>query len=307
MIQCVTPCFQLRFGAWRHPNRSCGQSWWTTPELLVEFDSFYFGCFKFRTRPSGGSFCSTSPPLPIDQLLSWKPNGRTLRNRCESELGGRAKVPSEAAESGAAARACPSRRVVKTLDAFCPLCLWSRVTWSSLLAGNKWRCPAPPQDLCAGNWTVAIVIIWILCRLTPTSIQILLYSPAAGYRLLPFASPPVAAVPETCEGKQDGGRSRVQRPPSGTRGLLFPVLSRSDVFQDRMSPVRTPVPRACVTVWVMTTFHPSHTSPCYIQNAVLLTFMPPFISIYMYMFELYISQLHPYEKYREKAKHRLYI
>lgn len=31
--------------------------------------------------------------------------------------------------------------------------------------------------------------------------------------------------------------------------------------------------------------------------------MPPFILIYMYMFELIlISQLHPYEKYREKGK-----
>lgn len=103
---------------------------------------------------------------------------QTVRNLCgcESERGGRAKVPSEAAESGAAARARPSWRVVKALDAFCPLCLWSRVTWSAFLAGNKWRCPAPPQALCAGNWTIAIVIIWILCRLTPTSIQILLSS-----------------------------------------------------------------------------------------------------------------------------------
>lgn len=60
-------------------NRSCGQSWWTTRELLVEFDSFYFGCFKFRTRPSGGSsprsFCSTPPHAPVDERLSGKPNG----------------------------------------------------------------------------------------------------------------------------------------------------------------------------------------------------------------------------------------
>lgn len=221
-------------------NRSCGQSWWTTRELLVEFDSFYFGCFKFQTRPSGGSsprsFRSTPPHAPIDELLSRKPNGPTLRNLCgrESERGGRAKVPSEAAESGAAARACPSRRIVKTLDAFCSL--W--VTWSSLLAGNKWRCPAPPQALCAGNWTIAIVIIWTLCRLTPTSIQILLYSRAAGYRLLPSASPPVAAVPETCE--QTRWRPfKGSRPPSGTQRLLFPVLLRSDIFPDRMSPALT--------------------------------------------------------------------
>lgn len=41
----------------------------------------------------------------------------------------------------------------------------------------------------------------------------------------------------------------------------------------------------------------------YIQNATLLTFMPPFISIYMFMLALIlISQLHPYEKYREKGK-----
>lgn len=47
----------------------------------------------------------------------------------------------------------------------------------------------------------------------------------------------------------------------------------------------------------------SSTPLCYIQNATLLTFMPPFILIYMYMFELIlISQLHPYEKYREKGK-----
>lgn len=44
----------------------------------------------------------------------------------------------------------------------------------------------------------------------------------------------------------------------------------------------------------------SHAPLCYIQNATLLTFMPPFILIYMYMFELYISQLHPYEKYRKR-------
>lgn len=44
---------------------------------------------------------------------------------------------------------------------------------------------------------------------------------------------------------------------------------------------------------------------CYIQNATLLTFMPPFILIYMYIFELIlISQLHPYENTEEKkAKH----
>lgn len=44
-----------------------------------------------------------------------------------------------------------------------------------------------------------------------------------------------------------------------------------------------------------------HMPQCYIQNAIiLLTFMPPLILIYIYMFELVlISQLHPYEKYRE--------
>ena len=42
---------------------------------------------------------------------------------------------------------------------------------------------------------------------------------------------------------------------------------------------------------------------CYIQNAILLTFMPPFILIYMYMFELtLISQLHPYENTEKRAK-----
>lgn len=36
--------------------------------------------------------------------------------------------------------------------------------------------------------------------------------------------------------------------------------------------------------------------------------MPPFILIYMYMFELIlISQLHPYEKYREKGKNTDWI
>lgn len=61
---------------------------------------------------------------------------------------------------------------------------------------------------------------------------------------------------------------------------------------------------------IKTTYHPhqsyiptSSIPVCYIQNATLLTFMPPFILIYMYMFELIlISQLHPYEKYREKGK-----
>lgn len=56
--------------------------------------------------------------------------------------------------------------------------------------------------------------------------------------------------------------------------------------------------------WVISQPHSTyvtcHAPPCYIQNATLLTFMPPFISIYMYMFELYISQLHPYEKYRKR-------
>lgn len=57
-----------------------------------------------------------------------------------------------------------------------------------------------------------------------------------------------------------------------------------------------------------TTFQPppsfiAPTQLCYIQNATLLTFMPPFILIYMYRFEhILISQLHPYEKYREKGK-----
>lgn len=57
-------------------------------------------------------------------------------------------------------------------------------------------------------------------------------------------------------------------------------------------------------VWVISQPHSTHVTChaplCYIQNATLLTFMPPFISIYMYMFELYISQLHPYEKYRKR-------
>lgn len=46
----------------------------------------------------------------------------------------------------------------------------------------------------------------------------------------------------------------------------------------------------------------------YIQNATLLTFMPPFILIYMYMFELIlISQLHPYENTEKKAKNTDWI
>lgn len=54
---------------------------------------------------------------------------------------------------------------------------------------------------------------------------------------------------------------------------------------------------------------PAPTPVCYIQNATLLTFMPPFILIYMYMFELIlISQLHPYEKIqREKRQNTDWI
>lgn len=40
-------------------DKTCCQTWWTLLEVLVEFGSFYFGCFPFQTRhPIVPSFCS---------------------------------------------------------------------------------------------------------------------------------------------------------------------------------------------------------------------------------------------------------
>lgn len=69
-------------------DKTCCQSWWTILELLVEFDSFYFGCFLFQTQSISLFFLSAACPLTLP-LTSFCHESRTgLRNLCrrESEL-----------------------------------------------------------------------------------------------------------------------------------------------------------------------------------------------------------------------------
>lgn len=211
--------------------------------------------------------------------------------RCESEPRGWAKVPWGAAETRAAALAGPFRRMVV---AFCSLCL-SRVHRFLLVINCSRRLCAlgiepvllwssesfagwhkhSSRSCCTGRWP---------------------RSPFSGHLL-----------------KQPNKRANKTDPPSVGESKAFYFSSFLVIWHFpetfsgyHLSAWRQWEPELCLS-HTRTTFHPCHTPPCYIQNAVLLTFMPPFISIYMYMFELYISQLHPYEKYREKAKHWLYI
>lgn len=93
----------------RMGDKTCCQSWWTILGLLVEFDSFY-GCFFFFSKPVHLIvllFSSIPSQAPIDKLLPWKPNRRDLRKPLQAWV--------RAAESRAAAQACPLMRIVKRL------------------------------------------------------------------------------------------------------------------------------------------------------------------------------------------------
>lgn len=66
--------------------------------------------------------------------------------------------------------------------------------------------------------------------------------------------------------------------------LLFPVLLRSDIFQDRMSPVRTPVPRTCVNIPSK-----SHVTMLYTKCSFINLHASIHIDIHVYVWTLHFT------------------
>lgn len=81
-------------------DKTCCQSWWAIRELLVEFDSLYFGCFLFQTCPS---HCSSFQQHAVSRS-PWRAS--TMKAK---QAGPPKPLHSwvRAAESKDAARACP--------------------------------------------------------------------------------------------------------------------------------------------------------------------------------------------------------
>lgn len=178
------------------------------------------------------------------------------------------------------------------------------VVQSHMVAGNKSQCPAQTQALCTGNWTHAIVIIWILLP-ADTNIH---PDPVIWH----CSSLLTVFLGNLLQQPLRQGASKMEDIKMWTDNSRVKGFGWDQTFSDPNQPSVTPAqgmgipeePEFQYVLYHISQPHSihvtSHAPLCYIQNATLLTFMPPFISIYMYMFELYISQLHPYEKYRKR-------